>query len=149
VSNSSWMLLSRCPGSWTTPVPVAAVEIRSLLLKGQSALVPGLWAFEMANGLVTAERKRRLVHRMFRIVARNRDFAVRGSRIGRRESSHIVRILFASAHSHSLTAYDASYLELALRRRLPLATLDRLLQISARRPESRCCHNRQTRFREV
>ena len=32
--------------------------------------------------------------------------------------------LDALAAEHGLTAYDACYLELALRRRLPLATLD-------------------------
>ena len=33
---------------------------------------------------------------------------------------------------HRLTAYDAAYLELALRRRLPLATLDAELAVAAR-----------------
>ena len=37
------------------------------------------------------------------------------------------------AREYSLTVYDATYLELALRRRLPLATNDRPLQIAAGR----------------
>jgi predicted nucleic acid-binding protein len=36
------------------------------------------------------------------------------------------------ARRHALTAYDALYLELALRRRLPLATLDTALAAAAR-----------------
>jgi predicted nucleic acid-binding protein len=36
------------------------------------------------------------------------------------------------AEHYRLTAYDAAFLELALRRRLPLATLDRQLQQAAR-----------------
>lgn len=35
------------------------------------------------------------------------------------------------AEAHRLTIYDAAYLELALRRKLPLATLDRSLQAAA------------------
>jgi predicted nucleic acid-binding protein len=35
------------------------------------------------------------------------------------------------AHRHRLTLYDAAYLELAQRRRLPLATLDSDLRAAA------------------
>jgi predicted nucleic acid-binding protein len=35
------------------------------------------------------------------------------------------------ARAHRLSAYDAAYLELALRRRLPLATLDNQLKAAA------------------
>ena len=38
----------------------------------------------------------------------------------------------AIADRHGLTVYDAAYLELAQRRRLPLATLDRALCRAAR-----------------
>lgn len=37
----------------------------------------------------------------------------------------------ALAERHGLTVYDAAYLELALRRELPLATLDRELRAAA------------------
>jgi predicted nucleic acid-binding protein len=36
------------------------------------------------------------------------------------------------AIEHGLTAYDAAYLDLALRERLPLATLDKMLAAAAR-----------------
>ena len=39
----------------------------------------------------------------------------------------------ALAHEHGLTAYDAAYLELAMRLGLPLATGDRSLAAAARR----------------
>ena len=38
---------------------------------------------------------------------------------------------------HQLTTYDAAYLELALRRELPLATLDADLRRAARREKTR------------
>jgi predicted nucleic acid-binding protein len=39
--------------------------------------------------------------------------------------------VLALARQHALSAYDAAYLELALRLSLPLATLDRRLQAAA------------------
>jgi predicted nucleic acid-binding protein len=41
-------------------------------------------------------------------------------------------LALALARSHSLTSYDAAYLELALRRGLPLASRDQALQAAAR-----------------
>ncbi|MGH9573709.1 MAG: type II toxin-antitoxin system VapC family toxin [Candidatus Acidiferrales bacterium] len=40
--------------------------------------------------------------------------------------------ILSLAQKHRLTAYDATYLELAIRRKLPLATLDADLKIAAR-----------------
>ena len=132
---SNFVLDASVSLSWFVddPVPVAAQEIKNLLVKGQRALVPALWAFEMANGLVTAERKRVLsssdvsdcCDEIEILLAVSLELAADSPRT-------IVRKLFTSAHTHSLTAYDASYLDLALRERLPLATLDRALQISAK-----------------
>ena len=115
------------------PVPVAAVEIRNLLVKGRRALIPALWAFEMANGFVTAKRKGVLTSfdvsdccdEIEILLANSLELVADSPR-------NLVRTLFTSAHTYSLTAYDASYLDLALRKRLPLATLDRSLQISAK-----------------
>ena len=115
------------------PVPVAAMEIRSLLVKGQRALVPALWGFEMANGLVTAERKRVLTSFDVSACCDEIEILLADSlELVADSPRNIVRTLFTSARAHSHTAYDASYLELALRERLPLATLDRSLQISAK-----------------
>jgi predicted nucleic acid-binding protein len=115
------------------PVPVAAAEIRSLLVKGQRALVPSLWSFEMANGFVTAERKGVLSAFDVSDCCDEIEILLDGSlELVADSPRNFVRTLFTSARTHSLTAYDASYLELALRERLPLATLDRSLQVSAR-----------------
>ena len=115
------------------PVPVAAVEIRNLLMKGQSALVPVLWAFEMANGLVTAGRKGVLTPLDVSDCCDEIEILLAGSiDLVTDSPRNVVRVLSSSASAHSLTAYDASYLELASSRKLPLATLDRSLQISAK-----------------
>jgi predicted nucleic acid-binding protein len=121
--------------SWfvDNPVPSAAIEIRRLLVKGQSALVPALWAFEMANGLVTAERRRLLTSSDVADCCDEIEILLAGPlELVADSPRNIVRTLPTSARTHSLTAYDAMYLELALRERLPLATLDRSLQSSAK-----------------
>jgi predicted nucleic acid-binding protein len=115
------------------PVPVAAIKIRNLLMKGQSAIVPVLWAFEMANGLVTAGRKGVLTPPDVSDCCDEIEILLAGSIDQVTDSPrYVVRVLFLSARAHSLTAYDASYLDLASRRKLPLASLDRSLQISAK-----------------
>jgi predicted nucleic acid-binding protein len=40
--------------------------------------------------------------------------------------------MFQLSRQHRLTLYDAAYLELAARRRIPLATLDRAVEKAAR-----------------
>lgn len=44
---------------------------------------------------------------------------------------HVWRTTLRLATTHRLTVYDATYLELAIRRNLPLATLDRELRVAA------------------
>ncbi len=65
-------------------------------------MVPPIWPLELANALVVAER-------------RNIATAARSDRFLE---------LVASARRHALSSYDASYLDLALREGLPLATLE-------------------------
>lgn len=82
--------------------------------------VPVLWGLEMTNLLLSAQRRRR-------IGATKRAELAAGLAALRlqvcREPVALVT-LDALAADQGLTAYDACYLELALRRRLPLATLD-------------------------
>lgn len=82
--------------------------------------VPALWVLEIGNLLLSAQRRRRIDD------AKRRDLtaAAAGLRLRiDRESVSITEIGDLAAR-HALTAYDAAYLELALRRKLPLATLD-------------------------
>lgn len=89
------------------------------------AVVPQHWALEVANGLLTALRRRRIDDR-FRRDALN-DAASIPVQIASETSALAWSTLSELAVRRSLTVYDAAYLELARRRRLPLATLDRRL----------------------
>jgi predicted nucleic acid-binding protein len=96
----------------------------------QGAVVPAIWPLEIANTLQMALRRKR-------IDAPYRDATIQDLR-------RLLVVLDAETNTlawtstlqlsdrFALTAYDASYLELAIRRRLPLATLDRQLADAAR-----------------
>jgi predicted nucleic acid-binding protein len=92
------------------------------------AVVPAIWPGEVANAFLTAERKRRMTHAkvdedaalLARLpIAIDRDGVVPSD-------------LLALGRRYELSSYDSSYLELALRLRLPLATRDRRLGAAAR-----------------
>ncbi len=86
--------------------------------------VPALWLLEMANLLQSAQRRRRIS------AAKRAELAAGAAALRLRVCREPVALvtLDALAAEHGLSAYDACYLELALRRRLPLATQDGALQ---------------------
>jgi predicted nucleic acid-binding protein len=96
-------------------------------LRGDSAIVPGLWWYELRNVLVIAERRRRLTER------RTTEFLSQIAQLAiTLEQSPDEAAVLALARGHGLTVYDAAYLELAIRKALPLATLDTALTRAAR-----------------
>ena len=93
------------------------------------ALVPALWATETANALLAATRRRRVGTEEWPRLRMQLDaLPIDVDPISPARAWGPVLDLAAA---HDLTAYDATYLELAMRRRLPLATLDRALRAAA------------------
>ncbi len=45
----------------------------------------------------------------------------------------MIKEIFALARKHNLSSYDASYLDLAMRKGLPIATLDKNVLAAAKR----------------
>ena len=91
--------------------------------------VPMLWLPEMANLLRSAQRRRRIT------AAKRAELATAAAALRLQVCHEPVSLLKldALAAEHDLSAYDACYLELALRRRLPLATLDQDLLAAMQR----------------
>lgn len=89
------------------------------------AFVPTLWKVEVANGLQTAMRRKR-IDRSYRDQAIG-QLAALPIETDTETALHIWTTTLELAEQHALTAYDAAYLELAIRRRLPLASLDKQL----------------------
>ena len=94
----------------------------------ESGCVPQHWHCEVRNGLLVNVRRARLVQDdAFRRLNSLRRF--RWETDGASDLEQTLRLAF----EHGLTFYDALYLELAIRRALPLATLDSDLALAARR----------------
>lgn len=106
------------------------------LSQGGEAVVAQHWPLEVGNTLLIGERRKRT---------------------SPADSAHFIGILsgltietdketgaqansatLALARSHDLTLYDGAYLELAIRRNLPLATLDKELRSAARKVGIKC-----------
>lgn len=106
-----------------------AVAVLSALATAQ-AVVPSLWALEAANVLTKAET-RGLVSE-----ARSQAFVTHlGSLnivIDPATAQHALGDTLQLARRYKLSAYDAAYLELALRTGSPLATLDADLKKAAK-----------------
>lgn len=116
------------------PVPALARRAKERLLKGETALVPALWLFEVGNGFVTAERRRLITSLELTACCDELEVLLSGGlEVAAQYRKSYIRDLTASAGKYSLTGYDASYLELALREGLPLVTLDRTLQAAAKK----------------
>ncbi len=94
------------------------------------AVVPAHWRLELANALQMAIRRQRIdtVYRDDSLA----ELAVMPITIDGDTNSYAWSTTLRLAERFSLTLYDAAYLELARRRSLPLATLDRDLRGAAR-----------------
>jgi predicted nucleic acid-binding protein len=95
-------------------------------LKSRSAVVPLVWPLEVDNAILSAIRRRRIQEAdAFRYLTvldtltLEIDLEVAREALGQR--------ILGLGLTHGLSAYDASYLELAMRRGLPLATQDERL----------------------
>ena len=92
----------------------------------EDALVPQLWHVEIRNCLLVALRRQRLS---------DADLAERLQALAglpvRTDTDLDPQSSFDLAHKHGLSVYDALYLNLAQRRGIPLATLDKALRRAA------------------
>ena len=93
------------------------------------AIAPLLWPLEALNGLLTAERRRRITQ------AKRADLAALLHQLpivlDRETADRAWTATARLAERFTLPLYDATYLELAHRRQHPTATLDRPLRSAA------------------
>jgi predicted nucleic acid-binding protein len=114
--------------SWVLPDESTARTVKALqILRKASAFAPQLWWFEVRNIFVVNERRGRLTQKttaagldLLKRLPIEIDTAPREEEI------------FRLARRHALTFCDAAYLELAVRKQLMLASLDKDLVEAAR-----------------
>ncbi|SUS08615.1 Ribonuclease VapC [uncultured Defluviicoccus sp.] len=111
----------------------AAPETDAILerVRDEGAIVPALWHLELGNVLIQAERRGRLTAA---------DTTTRLQLIGALPITadvdtpdRALREVLTLARAEGLTTYDAAYLELAMRKGLPLASKDNALVEAAKR----------------
>lgn len=101
------------------------------LAAGDSLVVPALWPLEVANALTVLRRRRKLTPDE----ARTAIEMIRGLPIvvDHEAAALAFTRLVDLASRHELTIYDATYIELATRTQLPLASNDTRMKQAARR----------------
>jgi len=102
-------------------------------LENATAYVPSIWPLEVGNVLLVAERKKRLSEAdSIRFIALITELPII---IEQESPERMIKEIFALARKHELSSYDASYLDLAMRKGLPIATLDNNLINAAKRSQ--------------
>jgi predicted nucleic acid-binding protein len=97
-------------------------------LEKTQAWVPSLWAVEIANALVSGERRQRLTAAdTARFLELIKGLSIETDTQTASRAFDTLQL----ARTYALSAYDAAYLELAMREGLPLATLDERLKNAA------------------
>ena len=96
-----------------------------------SAIVPLIWPLEVVNVLLSAERQKRLSKsasmRFLTLLSQLPIF------VEYERPDKMMKDLLTLARTSNLSSYDASYLDLAMRKGVPIATLDKNLIEAASR----------------
>jgi predicted nucleic acid-binding protein len=99
-------------------------------LDGRTAIVPAIWQVEVANALLVGERRKRIRQpeaRRFIELLKGLSILEDGQPFAETVSN-----VLPLAREYDLSAYDAAYLDVAVRHGAPLATLDKALQKAGR-----------------
>jgi predicted nucleic acid-binding protein len=91
-------------------------------LASADAVVPSLWPLEAGNALLMGERRKRATEaKVTQFIALLQSLPIT---VDQETTLKAWSDVLSLARRHELTTYDAAYLELAVRRGLPLATRD-------------------------
>ena len=114
---------SSIAASWGLPDENSPAALRALsMAEAEEILVPALFRHEVRNVFLINERRRRLTE-----TQTEAGLGLIAAMPMKEDGDGSDAAVLAYARRHSLTAYDASYLELAIRSGSSLATLDRKL----------------------
>jgi len=100
-------------------------------LRTAAAVVPAIWPAEFGNGLIVAERRKRISQAaVSELLIAFRELPIRVEpAVGCERLPQLVSL----ARQHGLSVYDTLYLDIALEQELPLATMDKQMKRAARK----------------
>ena len=116
------MFLAWCMGDEDEPAATSAM----VRVVESGGIVPRIWWYELRNALLMNERRGRINQQQ--VSDTIADSLKMGISI---DEAHEESLLLDLARRFELSVYDAAYLETALRRSLPLATLDHRMREAA------------------
>ena len=97
--------------------------------KAATAYVPSVWSLEVVNVLLAAERANLISEAdSVRFINLLSQLPIQVQHEG---PDKTMKDLLALARTHELSSYDESYLDLAMKKGLPLASLDKKLRVAA------------------
>ena len=102
-----------------------------LAMEGHAILVPALWSVEITNAVLTAERRKRIKQPEIRRFVELLDGLT--VIVDSQSVTENVNNILPIGREYGLSAYDAAYLDVAIRHGVPLATLDSALQKAGRK----------------
>jgi predicted nucleic acid-binding protein len=130
--SAGWVIDSSVGFAWVHPdqATTATDKLLDDVANGAIVVVPVLWFVEMANGLLVLQRRRKITPAERRTALQTlSDLTLvvdeEAGRAAFRKTSEL-------AEKHGLTVYDATYLEVAVRRKLSIATRDSALKAAAK-----------------
>ncbi len=99
-------------------------------LEGRTVIVPAVWALEITNAVLVAERRKRMKQQDVRrfVELLGGLTIIEHSQTVADTVSHVLLL----AREYNLSAYDAAYLDVAVQQGAPLATQDSALQKAGR-----------------
>lgn len=129
---ASFVLDASITLTWCFPDEKDDAAIRLLRrMAMDTGAAPSIWPLEIANAMVGGERRRRITRssadEFIRLI---NSFNIE---VDEDASHRALAQVLDTAREYDLSSYDASYLDLAIRRRLPLATADAKLATAATR----------------
>ena len=117
--------------SWCFPDEQTPLSLKVLarLKAGEQARVPSFWSVEVLNSLLVGERRGRISPDQTRAFLA--DLVVLRPAFDYSSVEQVFGPVQKLCRDHSLTPYDALYVELAMRTRCPLATQDQVQKNAA------------------
>ena len=101
------------------------------LFEEATAFAPSIWPLEVGNVLLVAERRKRLSEAdSMRFITLLSELPII---VEQEPPERMIHEILALAREHKLSSYDASYLDLAMRKGLSIATIDKDLIAAAKR----------------
>ncbi|MGA8163675.1 MAG: type II toxin-antitoxin system VapC family toxin [Waddliaceae bacterium] len=94
-------------------------------------VVPAIWPLEVSNVLLLAKRRKRLS--TLQVSSFADALSALSITVDPSTTTRAMHSIYVLAEKTKLTIYDAAYLELALREKVPLATLDKDLIKAAKK----------------